>query len=364
MLWLRRLHRWIGLTVLLPILVMGASGTVLVVASCLESWQAPRLSVAAPAQVDAPAVIAAAMRDAPDGLVAAHYMAGAGFRPAAVDLARAGMRQPAQRVWVDPANFAVLARDVNPDGATGWVRRLHESLFVPMPIGRSLVGWFGVGLVLLVITGVPIWLPPRGRRVSGLRVARNARGARLLRELHSVVAIWLILPLAFQGISGVSMAFPVTIRAMLGLPAMRRPQAGGHEHAAPAPDIAAIVARAEAALPGTRVQELRLPNGSGPATARLQRAGAMSGAPAPMVMIAADGSRVVRIDDPAQTPALAALGWLRALHTAAAGGPVWYALEGLAGLALPLLSVTGGALWLVRRRRRARQRTAALLAAS
>ena len=48
-----------------------------------------------------------------------------------------------------------------------------------------------------------------------------------------------------------------------------------------------------------------------------------------------------------------ALRWAHDLHFGQALGPLWRALTIVTGLVLPIFAITGGAMWLFRRRRRA-----------
>jgi uncharacterized iron-regulated membrane protein len=71
------------------------------------------------------------------------------------------------------------------------------------------------------------------------------------------------------------------------------------------------------------------------------------------VAVDATASRVLSVQDPRAMPAAElALRWAHDLHFGQALGPPWRVLTIVTGLVLPIFAITGGAMWLFRRRRR------------
>ena len=186
--WLQQLHLWIGLILLLPLVMMGITGAVLVYAHDIEhllgqgdapartagDWRTPaELIEAARAASNDPSRIPIAVR----------WPATPG-EPAAVRLSRPGManerpqfrggeqgaqaqgRVPTQspfagslQVLIDPVSLNILATE---QAMTGWVRffhDLHGHLFIAGGLGRELVGWLGVALLVLGCSGLYLWWP-------------------------------------------------------------------------------------------------------------------------------------------------------------------------------------------------------------
>jgi uncharacterized iron-regulated membrane protein len=366
---LRRIHRWIGLALVVPLILQALTGLILAAdpfVSAIEGVPAAIGPLTAPSNlrnVDAMAVLAAAhtavpfdqqpsrWRMLPDAIVA-------------IDFTAPGQRQPVTQVGVDILSTQVLWVRQNPDSFYRWAHSLHETLLLGLQ-GRSIVGSIGVGLLLLALSGIPLWWPPRRRWRTGFTVTPSARGWRFRRELHGAAGIWMLLLLLMQSISGIALAFPQTARAIVGLPGQpprgRRPAGGGLD---PNHAIAAGIAAAEARFPRAAVQDLRLPGITDrPMVAFLRLDGAREGAPRAIVMMDMATAGVLSAQDPHNAPAgLSVLDWLRAMHDGSAAGPPGRLVTCLFALVLPLFPVTGLTMWMLRRRQRRRARNSVAVA--
>jgi len=101
--------------------------------------------------------------------------------------------------------------DVRSDGRLPvfqWLHQLHGSLKLGRDFGRPVVGWLGVGMVLLGLTGLVLWWPKRGQWKHAFLVRRTATGLRFHRDLHAAAGIWRFV--AFMAVS-----FSGEMRAMV-----------------------------------------------------------------------------------------------------------------------------------------------------
>lgn len=344
--WIKRVHRWLGLLLALPLVLQGVTGCVLAATPFFVELTSPRIH-RDPGRLDDVAAIVAAAEAAAPGLRARRYSAP---KDAAVTVELAAPRQQfgggSTLALIDPTTLRVLSV-----GAAGgfyrWAHSLHENLLMPQFGGRSIIGWIGVGLLLLAVSGIPLWWPRSGRLRAAISVQRRARGAALFRQLHGAAGIWIVAILIVQAATGVTLGFPETARALFGAPNMEaRPSSprGGVEAA---PDVATLTAHALAAAPGAPLVELRLPSGARAAVAFLGR-GAL-----PIVVQMSANGQVLAVRDPwAEGGGALALALMRALHYGDLLGLIWLALLCMSGVLLPLLPITGVLLWLRKRRSR------------
>ena len=368
---LRVAHRWLGLLLVLPMLWQGVTGCFLVVTPIWESIR-PEPAISAGPSRPASAILSAAIAAKPDMAVVRYQPAHHG-RAVAVDLVPPGQRFPAVEVLVDPASLAVVGTRY-PSATYRWIHSLHENLLLPQFAGRVVVGWFGVGLFMLGVSGLVIWwptvlTPDRWRRA--MTVSGTAKGARFQRELHGAFGFWFSAMMVLISLSGVSLAWQQTIREMVaGSPPARdvgssggRAGRCGEQQAAL--DVDAVLQRANMAVFGATVTDIRLSNSSGrPVSVRMEITDALPGTPQAMVTVDPAGRRVLSVQDPRNAPiGLLTMGWLRSLHFGEAFGLPWRLLELVTGIVLPPMAVTGANLWLLKRRTRHRlagQRRAAI----
>ena len=349
LLWLRRLHRWVGLAAVLPMLMLGITGAVLTLEPV---WPHGHEASIADSRPDAE-IIAAAVALAPRGARPARYTPAAEPGDAAV-VAFAGRNAPTIRL--DPATLARIGAEEGQGGILRSMRTLHVNLMLQEYGGRSIIGWCGVALVFLTVCGIPIWWPSPGQWRAAFTFSAAAKGVRFHRRLHGAVGIWIAVVLFVNALTGAMLGFPQVVRGWMGLQAGGPPrQSAPGPGAPPAYDITAAMALANTALPGTRPRVVILPLAAGdPFRVFLSpRGGGAVGAGT--ATIDAAGTRVISLQDPrTYTLGEQAWRWAHDLHEGAGGGPVWRGLTFLAGVALPVFSVTGLAMWLLRRRNRRR----------
>jgi uncharacterized iron-regulated membrane protein len=347
---LRTAHRWLGLLLALPLLIQAATGFLMVMSMPLDALRLPVSSSTTGQPNPINGIIAAARDAATPGLVLTRYQVGDAQRdPVSVDFTREGQRLPEVRIYVDPVTLTILRQDAHPDRTYRWLHQVHETLLIPGPFGRSIVGWCGLGLIVMALSGVPIWWPRHGKWRAALTVPTKARGHRLYRGLHGAVGGWVVILILLQATSGVSMAFPQTASALLGVTLPRQPPASrtGHTDI----DMAQLEEALLRAVPGSRLVSLRFPAEPGrPLIAALRPEGSSIDGPQTLVFFDPATQRVLGMRGPNTGSAGAeVLAWLRTLHQGAGLGPFWRAIVGLTGLSLLVLPVTGVAMWLLRR---------------
>jgi uncharacterized iron-regulated membrane protein len=359
----RQVHLWIGLALCVPLVVLGLSGTMLVFADELRALLEPARDPAkAGEQRPVVEIIDAARTAAPAGFVAVFYRAPTEpSAPAIVRLVpsgRAGPPSESRQIRVDPVTLAVQLGAAEGD-LLRQVLALHANLLMPGGTGRQIVGWLGIVMVALGISGLVNWWPRHWRGAFGVRT--GATGIRLHRELHGAVGIWSLLVFMIVSVSGVYLAFPQTVQAVVAsvLPARDLRAAAAAIRVEPRPDITPIsvddaiaVARARigAATLGLVILPIRPDQ---PYRIGLLLPERDRGSPMITVFVDPWRRRVVDVLDPRHfTTGETILAWQHALHAGEGFGWIWKGLVAMAG-SLPLLfAVTGVAMWWMKRRNR------------
>jgi uncharacterized iron-regulated membrane protein len=353
-----QIHLWTGLVCCVPFVLLGLTGSILVFEDELRAAFAPP-----PAGQQGPAhpageIIAAARAAAPRGYVPTIYSAApAEGRLASLRLTPAGGRGEGVRVDVDPASLATYLNAS--DDFLRQVFFLHSTLLMKNREGRVVVGWLGVAMLVMAVSGLVNWWPRRARWRVAFVVSRGARGLRLWHELHSAAGIWGLAVLAVVGFGGVYLALPGAVRGLVDpvLPARDLRAAAAAVKVRPAKDTTPLdvdgaVSLAVASAPGGRAAAVFLPaRPDQPYRISVSRAGEPRRDTAVTVLVDPWARRVVETLDPRGFSAGERL--LAAQHAMHAGqgfGPVWKILVFLSGLLPALFAATGIAMWLRRRR--------------
>ncbi len=372
--WLRLLHLWLGLGFCVPFVMLGLTGTLLTFEHAIEGLTQTATAATSPSGPAQPvaAIVAAARQAAPQGQVPTLYSPPAGpGKPAIVRFqpsARGGGGGPGfgAQLAVDPVTLAV-SEGAGVSDFWRTVHRLHGNLLINNGRdGRSIIGWFGVGMLAMSLSGLYIWWPRPGRWKAAMRVSSNARGFRLHRELHGAAGFWSLIVFVIVSFSGVDLAFPETAS---GLVATVLP--GADTKPAPIPQVSRIagaqpadadqaIALALASMPNATLRSVGLPaRPDQPYRVGLAHDGAGDGAPMVTIFVDPWAARVVEVRDPsAYATGLRLMTWQHAIHSGAGLGAVWRILVGLSGLLPALFTVTGIAMWLLKRK--ARRRSVAL----
>ena len=411
--WLQQLHLWVGLILLLPMVMMGVTGAVLVYGHDIEHLLGQGEPPArAAGEWRTPAELIEAARTATNDPtripIAVRWPIEVG-EPAAVRLSRPGMagerpqfrggqqggqgqgqgqsqgqaqgRVPTQspfagslQILIDPVSLQVLETQ---QAMTGWLRffhDLHGHLFIAGGLGRELVGWLGVALLVLGCSGLYLWWPRPGQWKAAFIVRRTAKGLRFNRELHGAVGIWSLVLFLLVNFTGVYLAFPQQISAAVNAVWPGRDMRAAMFQARVEPmrgaqpmDVNEAVELARSKVPDGRFLNAFLSIRPDQAMrVGLIRVDHAEGAPIVTVIIDPFRKNVVDVFDP-QTMSTGEriIAWQRALHYGIGLGSGYKFLVFVSGVIIPVFAVTGSLMWwLKRRNRRAGERAKASIQAA
>ena len=241
-------------------------------------------------------------------------------------------------VYLDPPTAKVLEVASSSAGLMRFLHVLHGSLQVP-GVGRSIVGWIGVAMMVSCFTGLWLWWPTVGKWLRGLRWRRHRQTDT---NLHYLMGFWIALPLFVLSLTGAWISFPAFFGALTGAGS---PQRGGNPDrgammrakpvAAPAQSVDAIIARA-------------IPIGRGPLRSvawptTLSADWTLVFAGGKSVKVADDSGVAVAVPMRYQQGGVARL--MRRVHDGDGMGPVWQVIIFVGGILPAALAVTGIIMW-------------------
>lgn len=339
------LHLWVGLVAGSLFALIGLSGTVLVFHHDLLRTQHPQLW--APAPTSDGAVLAQLLdRWVPQGLTA-------------IDLPRESLPvyqayfSDEGRRYFDPTTGSLLLSRHPGNDALLWLHDLHTAILAG-ETGHELVGvigWIAVGMLL---TGLYLWWPARGRVLAQLRMYPGPPVRRWLTWHRSIGVLFLPF-LLLATLTGVGMIYHDGARWLLT-------SAFGGDEGPTAPQVATteerppqwsrVLANAKSSLPGAELTRLSPPHrGSDIISLRARVPGEWHSNGRSFVFTDRAGERVwLTHDATAQRAGARMTEAIYPLHIGSVGGPLYRWLTALVGLLPTFLLVTGFLFW----RRRAK----------
>lgn len=341
-----QLHKWIGLTLALPIIVICLTGSALVWHDWVDEALNPQRVVnETPAQSAQFYADAARKALAPgETLLSLTWPEGKGpvMATAAQPGPQEGRRPVRTLLWLDPVSGELLDRGNNNEGAVRVMHVLHGSLYIP-EWGRPIVGWIGVAMLVSSLSGLWLWWPFKGGFTRGLRWKRMPTTSG---NLHHQGGFWILIPLAILSFTGAWISFPAFFGQFEsgpgGPPLGGAPRGGGEpvEQVALAPD-----AVLQAAGPLGR-GELRLL--AWPTAPDAQWSVTYVERSARSEVKVADAGGEITAPEPPRPETTARL--MRRIHDGTGMGLAWQIVVFLGGLIPSILAVTGVMMWLRGRR--------------
>jgi uncharacterized iron-regulated membrane protein len=339
-----QVHKWIGLILAILIIPLCLSGSALVWHDALDKALNPQrhaLTSSIPALPPARYAAAAVAVLVPgERLATLRFEPGEPVVATAAQPPRPGARgRPARTtVWLDPGSARVLDKAGSQAGLVRFMHQLHGSLLVP-GLGRTVVGWLGVAMLLSSLTGLWLWWPTAGSWTRGLRWRRHRN---FDTNLHHQFGFWIALPLFVLSLTGVWISFPGFFAAASG----GRPAPGGEARfraqplAAPAQTVERVLAVGQAQAPGT-ITALAWPTDQKPqwsVTLKPPRG-------KPAIIAVDDATGVGRIDAKPVERQGGVARTMRKVHDGTDMGLVWQVIIFLGGLLPAALAVTGVIMW-------------------
>jgi uncharacterized iron-regulated membrane protein len=234
---------------------------------------------------------------------------------------------------------------------------IHAFLAMPPPIGLPFVGWTGVVMTFMGLSGLVLWWPRSGQWRRAFLMRRGARGQAFYFELHRVAGIWGLLVFLAVSVSGIYLTFPQTIG-----PFVKAHLPGGDTVPQPLPEHVPgagpigpqqAIALARSAVRNVEPAAVELPSTEKSYVVEFEPQGLAPSEPRVLVVLDSETADINYIDDP-RTYSFSEklLNWQHLLHFGVGLGWLWTILVFLSGLLPLLFAITGLTIWWKKRQAR------------
>lgn len=244
------------------------------------------------------------------------------------------------QLFIDPVSGEVLgSREAAAPGLLILAHQLHGNFLMGREGRTYVVGWLGVAMCILGLSGLVLWWPKKGQWGYAFKVRSTATGLRFHRELHAATGIWIFIVFLAVSFSGVAIAWPQTFGMPNGRGGMPTVEPGqGRRLGA----TEAVIA-AQRAVPGLQPRSVAIP--------------AAPDQPISVNYLSHDAVAATAYVDPwrgtvlsVRDPSGSFMAWMRPVHQGSLG-VVWKFLVFLSGLVPTLFVVTGLVMWAKKRQR-------------
>lgn len=264
-----------------------------------------------------------------------------------------------EMMWFSADGARVVRAEAWGGYLMSWLYELHMHLLAG-ELGSQIVGWSGVAMLVLLVSGTVVWWP-RGSWRKALAFKRNAPPIRRLRDLHKLAGLWSLALLFILVGTGALLALPSVKTQLLAavittpdkVPDPQSTASSGRQ----IPVSRALIA-AHRVVPDARLAFIDVPGvGSAPFRIRVQMPGDPHRRfPSSFVFVDQYSGAVLAVHDVRRgNAATTTAKWIRVLHDGSIGGLVTRILAVIVGLVPLGLFATGFLHW--RRRLGARARS-------
>lgn len=358
---IKKLHLYFALVLCIPLVLQGLAGATMVFQrEVSDSQLRSNHHFTEGTHRNVSEIIAAAKTAVPDDFSATLVQIPFEEKsPAAVRFTKkAKERKSMLEVAVDPVSLVVV-RVKNP--ATDFfslVKKFHTSLFIPGPIGKNIVGAYGLVLLFMAISGLIIWWPKPNMWRMAFTFKLNSKGRQFYRGSHGAVGFWSLLPLMIVSFAGVYLAYtPATTSFILAIfPGQDLKASASKIRVQPQEkqlniDEVINVGKSAAAT-DEKLLSINLPaKPDQPYRINFAPQNYRDGKPLITVFVDQYQQKVIEKRD----PALYSIGekiiaWQHALHTGEGTWYVWKFMVFLIGFSPLFFSITGIALWWIKKK--------------
>jgi uncharacterized iron-regulated membrane protein len=337
-------HKWIGLLLAILIIPICITGSALVWHDALDEALNPQryAFTSEQAKLEPSAYAAAAQSVLAPGerIVSLRFADGEPVMVAAAQPRKEGAKGRPGRtvVYMDPGTAKVLDKADGNAGLVRFMHGLHGSLLVP-GVGRQIVGWIGVAMVISTVSGIWLWWPTVGSWLKGLRWKRHRN---FDTNLHHQMGFWIALPLFVLSLTGAWISFPAFFGAISGEAQRVRPGQ---------PDRMAMMRAKPLATPATSLDQAvaasrtltrgQVTSVNWPTDMKPEWSVSFNG----KTVAIEDASGAAKLDKPRENRETTAR-LMRRIHDGTDMGLFWQIVIFVGGIIPAILAITGIIMWL------------------
>lgn len=225
--WFGKWHTWAGITAGFVLILVSLTGTLLVFEPELDTFFYPELFDFEPTgelTMTYEEAIELVNRELPEmhprGVFHAKDRANA--------LMLYSEEEPYFQIIIDPYRKEIRGTRVYKNSIMGFIRNFHRTLLIPV-VGRYIVGISSLVCVVLMITGLRLWIPKKWKQWKHLKsrmtVKWDGSRKRINFDVHNTLGFFFAPFISLIAITGVMITFNSVVIAVLFLLNFQPPQA-------------------------------------------------------------------------------------------------------------------------------------------
>lgn len=342
------MHRYIGLALGALLFTSGLTGSLIVFQKPVDAWLNDDMLQVQPqaARVSLDDSLRTARRAVPHAHVSFVFLPESPSDALEIRFQASGLR-----VYVNPYTAELLGTREANNSIMGFLVDLHAHL-LSGKTGERIIGWSGLGAIILSLLGLWLWWPKRGRWKSAFSIKWHAAPIRIWLDVHKVAGAAICAFLILTAATGAALALydivmEPTLIALTGEGSRRpQPQSQNKNGTARAP-LQPLLDHAGAVLPNARITRITLPAKPQAAVGiRMRLHGEIHQFGRTFLWFDQYSGALLRVDNALEAnQATRFQSWLFPLHTGFYGGTPTRWLQVLVGLSLSLLTLSGAWLW-------------------
>ncbi len=370
--WFGKWHTWAGITAGFVLIIVSLTGSLLVFEQELDVYFYPKLFDFEPTQESAMTFEEALLlveREMPEISARGVYQQ----KDRANALMLYSDEEPYPQIIIDPYRREIRGSRVYKNTIMGFIRNFHRTLLIPTA-GRYFVGVSSLVCVILMITGLRLWIPKKWKQWKHLKARMSVKWdgsrKRINFDLHNTLGFFFAPFITLIALTGVMITFSTVVIGVLFLLSFEPPknvakllnQQSTYVAGAPSLSIPEVEVIVQDLYPTATITGINIPKDSlGAFSVNMRMESTMRTGDVSFVSIDQySGEKIFSSNDPLYKMGKAYTNWVTPLHYGTFGGLPTRIIALLASLVNAALFITGFIIWIPRWRKQQKSRAKAV----